>query len=104
MTTTLSTTTTRDPSKLVETKLNYHLSASKGGVTLVWLGTVGERRRPHHTVPVQVEDVRGHEDDYDLDVQGFQVVTSPSDERDFNDDDRIKSKYYAECTELIKRV
>src|SRR5579859_7578938 len=44
---------------------------------------------------VEVYDIRGHEDEYTLDKNGFQVVKH---------DEKIKSGYYKEVEELLKQV
>ncbi|KAI0771220.1 hypothetical protein BD413DRAFT_476455 [Trametes elegans] len=56
---------------------------------------------PH---PVLVHDARGHEEDFSLDKNGFQYVKWPSVEKEFDDDERIKEKYYPEVEEILKKV
>ncbi|KIJ17764.1 hypothetical protein PAXINDRAFT_130125 [Paxillus involutus ATCC 200175] len=55
------------------------------------------------TRPVIIHDARGKEDALGLDISGFQFVQSPSDEKDFVDEERIKTVYYAEVEEILKK-
>ncbi|KAF8133758.1 hypothetical protein EV363DRAFT_1416121 [Boletus edulis] len=48
------------------------------------------------THPVVIHDARGKGDAQGLDVSGFQFVHYPSAEKDFADEGKIKSAYYAE--------
>ncbi len=58
------------------------------------------------TVPLQatVHDIRGSEDKYTLDKTGFQIVKHESEEKDFVDDDHIKSVYYPEIEDILKKA
>ncbi|KAF2819505.1 hypothetical protein CC86DRAFT_449888 [Ophiobolus disseminans] len=58
--------------------------------------------RPFEIYPVTVHDVRGRERDYSLDGNGFQFYRHTANEKDFLDDDKIKSGYYAETEQLLK--
>ncbi|KAG9315810.1 hypothetical protein JVU11DRAFT_3459 [Chiua virens] len=51
---------------------------------------------------VLIHDARG-KDDLGLDVSGFQFIHHPSVEKDFLDDDKIKTAYYTEVEELLKK-
>ncbi|TFK17398.1 hypothetical protein FA15DRAFT_605139 [Coprinopsis marcescibilis] len=53
---------------------------------------------------VEVENVRGKEDQYKLDEAGFQFVQYPAKHKSFEDDEEIKTEYYAESVELLKSV
>lgn len=53
---------------------------------------------------LKVFDIRGSEDQYTLDTTGFQIVKHSSVEKDFRDDDQIKSTYYPEMVELLKKT
>lgn len=49
-----------------------------------------------------MNDIRGEESDYTLDVNAFQVISDvPSAEKDFNDDEHIKQTYYPEVEKLL---
>jgi len=49
-----------------------------------------------------VQDIAGREKEFGVDVSGFQVIESPAQEKDFDDDARITTKYYAEVEELLR--
>jgi hypothetical protein len=57
------------------------------------------------TVPQQstVYDIRGSESKYTLDTTGFQIVKHDSEEKDFADDEHIKSVYYPEIEDILKK-
>lgn len=55
---------------------------------------------PH---PATIHDVRGKEDSVSLDKTGFQFVKHVSEEKDFLDEERIKTVYYKEVEELLKK-
>lgn len=51
---------------------------------------------------VQLNDLRGHEKEYYLDKDAFQVVSGvSSQEKDFTDDEHIKKVYYPEVEQLL---
>lgn len=56
---------------------------------------------PH---PVTIHDARGREEEFSLDTSGFQFVKWPSVEKDFDDEERIKARYYPEVEEILKKV
>lgn len=51
-----------------------------------------------------VHDMSGEEDRYQLDTHGFQLLQHESQEKTFEDEERIKTEYYKECEEVYKRV
>ncbi|OCH86878.1 hypothetical protein OBBRIDRAFT_760602 [Obba rivulosa] len=53
--------------------------------------------------PAVIYDVRGKEDTVSLDTTDFQFVKHVSEEKDFLDEDTIKTKYYKEAEELLKK-
>ncbi|KAL4068713.1 hypothetical protein V8B97DRAFT_790605 [Scleroderma yunnanense] len=55
-----------------------------------------------HTI--QIEDVRGREDQYTLDDAGFQYYRHPAKHTTFLNDEEIKEEYYPESIELIKKL
>jgi len=59
-------------------------------------------REPHDVV---IRDARGKEKEHDLslDTSGFQFVKHVSEEKEFEDEARIKDAYYKETEELVKR-
>lgn len=89
----------------VDTKLNFHKDNEDGSPpkpTYVDLPETYER--PTVTHAVTVKDIRGEEDKYSLDVNGFQVHKHVSTEKDFLDDEQIKTQYYSEVEQLLKDV
>ncbi|EMD31101.1 hypothetical protein CERSUDRAFT_163525 [Gelatoporia subvermispora B] len=55
---------------------------------------------PH---PAVIHDVRGKEDTVSLDTTGFQFTKHVSEEKDFLDEELIKTRYYKEVEELLKK-
>ncbi len=53
---------------------------------------------------VEIHDIRGHEGDYSLDKNGFQVVKHVAKEKEFKDEEKIKTGYYKEIEDLLKEV
>ena len=53
---------------------------------------------------VQIENVRGKEDQYSLDKSGFAFVKAESTQKAFTDDEEIAREYYPESAELIKKL
>ncbi|KAH9889985.1 hypothetical protein C8Q73DRAFT_652891 [Cubamyces lactineus] len=53
--------------------------------------------------PVVVHDARGRESEFTLDVHGFQFARHVSAEKEFVDEERIRTVYYKEVEELLKR-
>ncbi|TGO38625.1 hypothetical protein BHYA_0071g00360 [Botrytis hyacinthi] len=84
--------------------LNYYLDPEDGSPPEPnYVSKPSTYDRPVHSVEVTVHDIRGSEDQYTLDTTGFQVVNHVSREKDFVDEERIKSDYYKETEELLKR-
>ena len=54
--------------------------------------------------PAVIHDVRGREAEFNLDKNGFQFVRWPSVEKEFVDEEAIKTKYYAEVETILKQV
>ena len=95
-------TTLESPSNIIHTTLNYQLDPSEGGSS--WFGpfTVHSYRRKFNEKAVQVRDIGGHEDDFELHRHGFQLVAHTSKEKDFDDVERIMKFVYPEMEELLK--
>jgi len=53
--------------------------------------------------PVVIHDVRGRENTVGLDKTGFQFVPHVSGEKEFLDEEAIKTRYYKEVEELLKK-
>ncbi|KAJ5542900.1 hypothetical protein N7535_005322 [Penicillium sp. DV-2018c] len=58
--------------------------------------------RPVTTIPATIHDISGHELDYTLDGNGFQLCYHVSQEKVFLDDEKIKREYYPETEQLLK--
>ena len=91
-------------SNAVYAKLNYYLDPALGGHTSYRTGTAGYYRRKFDEHAVKVHDARGHEDDFNLNTHGFQYHRHISAEKDFTDDDRVKTVVYPETENLIKEM
>lgn len=55
------------------------------------------------TRPAVIHDVRGQEKSVSLDTTGFQFVKHVSAEKEFEDEEAIKTTYYKEVEELLKK-
>jgi hypothetical protein len=88
------------------TQLNYWDDPCDGSApTPIFIGKGRiTNERPHLPHSVVVSDVTGNEDAYTLDGHGFQYHRRASTEKEFLDDDTIKTSYYAECVQLMKDV
>ncbi|TFK48907.1 hypothetical protein OE88DRAFT_1683477 [Heliocybe sulcata] len=53
---------------------------------------------------MDIENVRGREQEFTLDKNGFQFYTRPSKHTDFTDDAKIQEEYYPESIELIQEL
>ena len=58
--------------------------------------------KPDAVRTVLVRDIRGSEDQYTLDKNGFQVFRHVSTEKEFLDEDQIKAEYFPEVEQLLK--
>jgi hypothetical protein len=56
------------------------------------------------TKVVPINDIRGHENEYSLDNNGFQIVKFSPTETEFVDEEKIKTQYYGEIEDLLKKV
>jgi hypothetical protein len=63
---------------------------------------VSRYERPVQPLDVTVNDIRGEEQNYTLDKNGFQIVHHTSVEKDFVDDEQIKTRYYPEVEQVLK--
>lgn len=90
--------------KTVNTTLNYYLDPSKGGHTSYQIGVSDYYRRKFDIHTVQVHDIRGREDQFNLEKNGFQHLKHTSAEKDFVDDDQVRRVVYPETAQLIKDV
>lgn len=90
--------------KNVSTVLNYYVDPGKDGDNAFFDGTIIESRRNYAEVPVEVTDFRGKEDEFSLDKQGFKLLRHPSEEKDFDVPERIRSVYYPECARILQSL
>lgn len=65
-------------------------------------GSVSQYRRKHDRQPTQIHDLRGIEQDFHVDEQGFQVLQHKSVESTFEDEKHIKAVVYKETEELLR--
>lgn len=89
---------------VVHAKLNYYLDPSLGGRDEFAIGTAGAYRRKFDNRPVDIQDARGFENKFDIDVHGFQYHKRPCTEKDFTDDAQVKAVAYPETEQLLKDV
>ncbi|GJJ11655.1 hypothetical protein Clacol_005891 [Clathrus columnatus] len=93
----------------VPTSLNYYqppLDGSKPWLLVQADPKVGGRPTNfgHEEKQVIIENVRGHESEYDLDTSGFLFYKHESECKNFEDNTVIEDVYYKESIELIKKV
>ncbi|GJJ11677.1 hypothetical protein Clacol_005913 [Clathrus columnatus] len=93
----------------VPTSLNYFkppLDGSKPWVQVNPDPKTGEQPMNYSKEAQQViiENVRGHESEYDLDTTGFLFHQHESQCKNFEDEAVLKDVYYKESTDLIKKV
>ena len=92
------------PPKIVDTTLNHYLDPDLGGHNTYTAGIAAYYRRKFDEKRVKIQNIRGHEDKYNLNTQGFQFHLSESVEKDFTDSERVKRLVYPETEELLKQV
>jgi hypothetical protein len=97
-----SSVTTFKPHQ-VNTTLNYYKDPGDGSEPHPsYVGRPETYERPSETVNVTVHDIRTQEDRYSLDKNGFQVYRHASVEKDFLNEEQIKTLYYPETEQLLK--
>ncbi|KAI3547167.1 hypothetical protein CSPX01_03999 [Colletotrichum filicis] len=91
--------------KGVEATLNYHKDNEDGSPPHpTYVDRPETYDRPFESHSVTISDLTGDEEEFSLDINGFQIHHSWSTEKQFQDDDQIRSSYYAEVEELLKAV
>jgi len=62
-----------------------------------------QRNYTEDTHTVTIHDIRGHESEYDFNINGFGVIQNVPDsaEKEFTSDDSIKEKYYPEVEKVL---
>ncbi|KAI1855822.1 hypothetical protein JX265_012085 [Neoarthrinium moseri] len=90
----------------VVTTLNYWKDPGDGSAPLPII--VGDTKvtneRPTIAFQVTVEDVTGQEGHFTLDSHGFQFCRHESNEKLFNDEQRIKCEYFPEAEKLLRHI
>ena len=87
----------------VSTQLHYYKDPGDGSEPAPsYVGRPETYERPYDPHNVVVQDVRGEEDRYTLDKNGFHIYRHKSVEKDFLDDEQIKAVYYPETEQLLK--
>jgi hypothetical protein len=90
----------------VVTTLNYWDDPGDGSSPapiFIGRGRVSNKR-PHRAHGFEVMDITGEEDKYSLDTHGFQYCRHKSSEKEFIDEEAIRSVYYEECRDLLKGI
>lgn len=91
--------------KDIEAVISYWLDPGDGSLpdpendAEIFLGHHDEENRIMH-----IRDMRGAETSFSLDTNGFEVHTIPKKERDFMDEEIVRTEYFIEISDLIKRV
>jgi hypothetical protein len=65
---------------------------------------VGRQNFAEESHRVVIEDLRGREEAFTLDRHGFAAIRHRSEERDFDQDEAIKSRYYRESETLLAEL
>jgi hypothetical protein len=92
------------PTHSVKTTLNYYLKPEQGGSTSFYPGTAGNYRRKLNEQVVQITDIRGSENSFRLDKQGFELRRHVCSEKDFEDEAVVKDVVYHETAEMLKKA
>jgi hypothetical protein len=88
----------------VTANINYYLEVSQGGTEVIYPGTARDKLRKYDSTLVKITDLRSCEEDFTLDIHGFQLVPHASVEKDFDDQEIIKTVVYQEIEDLLKRT
>jgi hypothetical protein len=87
----------------VHTILNFHKPNEDGSPPhATYVDRPETYDRPVEPHGVVIKDVRGRENEYSLDNNGFQFYKHQSVEKEFLDDAQIKEQYYKETEQLLK--
>ncbi|KAH6695022.1 hypothetical protein F5X68DRAFT_227020 [Plectosphaerella plurivora] len=85
--------------------LNYHKPNEDGSPpNATYVDRPETYDRPVEAHKVNIHDISGRESEYSLDGNGFQIHRHTENEREFLDDEQIKSSYYLEVEQLLKDV
>ncbi|KAF2162781.1 hypothetical protein M409DRAFT_27019 [Zasmidium cellare ATCC 36951] len=94
------------PPGTIETTFNYIPHLKDGEPERLFNPkTVGYRRHTFEPHTEQVTDIRGHEDEFDVDTHGFQLLkAAPIPEEVYSDDAKFREEGYREVKELLKKA
>ena len=90
----------------VPTTLNYCAPTTTDGQPPYYSDTpegVPKSNMLTDTRAVVIHDTRGREEVFGLDVSGFMFAKCPSVEKDYVDEEKIQTVYYAQCEEILKQ-
>lgn len=87
----------------VHTSLNYYLDDGNPPRP-TYVGKPETYERTPDPLSVTVHDIRGEENHFNLDKQGFLIYPHISKEKDFIDEEKIKAEYYPEVEQLLKEA
>ena len=88
----------------VITTLNYYNHNDGLPPAPIYIGKPETYRQPSNEQLVTVEDIRGSEHEFSLDLTGFQMVKHESEEKEFKNEAQVKRVYYKETEVLLKKV
>lgn len=88
----------------VSTQINYMLPFKQTGIKLT-PRMAGFKRQQFNPQPAKVTDIRGREQDFTLDIHGFQIIKDPTHvpSHVFDDNIAIETTYYDHVTDLLKK-
>ena len=82
---------------------NYYKDPGDGSTPQPsYVGKPETYERPSETLALNVHDIRGEEDKYSLDKNGFEILRHVSEEKAFEDEEEIKRVYYPEVEGILK--
>ncbi len=86
----------------VTTNINYFDLSNE---RVFYPGTAGYQRRKFDTKPMTINDVRGHEDSFTLDKNGFQFLKGDWSEEDVEDTpEHIQNVVFPETIAAVKKA
>lgn len=98
----MQTTASSSPHDIVA-DINYFPSTGRPIETKEWktryLGV-----RDDHTREMTIHDIRGQEQKFNLDQNGFQFISFPEKRRETREDEVIMKEYYPELEELARKM
>jgi hypothetical protein len=92
------------PEDPVHTTLNHYLDPKLGGHDHYVTGIASYYRRKFDVKPVKIHNIRGRQDEFNLNDQGFQFYESPTVGGNFQDNEKVKKEVYPETEKLLKEA